>query len=91
MTADDVLNIFLEWQQFAVVFDRQMEDSPAVEPSPLSFDSTVADLQSDCDLRAGVALGRYLNKVFAVGATEAQWKPVLDGENRPQSERHRLM
>jgi hypothetical protein len=77
MLPEEVLQVFRDWQHFELYYASSAE---VAAYEPLTFDATIAEWRQVCDLRDGKRLGRYLNRVFAMTASDKEWSRIVSGE-----------
>lgn len=75
-TSDYVLDVFRDSYRQQCQFDPEAE--PHVE---LTFDTTVAEWRSACDLLEWRRLGRGLDFTWGMGCSDAAWQAVLEPED----------
>jgi hypothetical protein len=73
LSTNDVLLAIRDWYRFSEALDPEAE--PDVD---LSFETTVHEWRCACDLVSADRLGAWLNQVFAITASLAEWQVVLE-------------
>lgn len=77
LSAEDVLAVINDWYRFSQHFDPEV-----AEGFELTYDTSVEEWTSICDLLPDEQLGRALNARFLIMATDEQWIEILHLDNK---------